>query len=75
MFDLKFIQQIADTNEYLWMEVEDRDDTIKGLKAQLAFLRETVFRTPDGDHDHDLLDKVQDILAEEAWVFALEEDE
>ena len=65
------IQQIADTNEYLWKELEHKDWVIKGLKAKLAFIQETVYQNPDGDTPEDLLDKVKDILAEEASTLAI----
>jgi hypothetical protein len=65
------IQQMADTNAYLWKELEHKDWVIKGLKAKRAFIPETVYQNPDGDTPEDLLDKVKDILAEEASTLAL----
>ena len=65
---------LIDTNEYLQREMEHQEWIIKGLRGKLDFIWETVFRNEDGDNDHDLLEKVKDILAEQASTFAAIEE-
>jgi hypothetical protein len=71
MFDMRVIEQVANTNKYLQKEVEDRDWVIKGLKAKLAFLSETIYGSEDELSAPDLLEALKDILAEEASTFAI----
>jgi DUF438 domain-containing protein len=63
-FNLQLIQQIADTNEYLWREVENKDEDIGYYKRRLEFLWEVVTEPEEGETPAETLEKVKDILAE-----------
>ena len=66
---LSMLQHIADTNKYFQKELEHKDEIIRELKAQRAFLQETVFVNPEGFEYDELLDRVMDIPAESASIY------